>query len=112
MMNSATGTVADLGVGKTVMVMGTTGSDGIVQAQRIIVGFGAGFGRPDGATGTPRMMSSSTMPRPQGGNGGVTGEIIAQDASSLTLKKRDGGSAIVFYSARTDIRIAPTTTPR
>lgn len=121
MMNSTTGTIADLGVGKTVVIMGTTGADGLVQAQRIIVGFGAGFGRPEGVTGTPRMMASGT-PRTGGegrnfrgqgqGVSSLNGEIIGQDSSSLTLKKRDGGSAIVYYSAKTDIRVAATSTPR
>ena len=39
-----------------------------------------------------------------GGFGGATiGEIISQDSSSLTIKLRDGGSKVVFFSADTKI---------
>jgi hypothetical protein len=38
------------------------------------------------------------------GNGvGTTGEILSQDATSITLKMRDGGSKIVFTSGTTEI---------
>lgn len=44
----------------------------------------------------------------QGGNRAnganmTTGEIISQDAQSITIKMPDGGSKIVFYSATTEV---------
>ena len=41
--------------------------------------------------------------RAVGFGGATVGEIISQDNSSLTIKLRDGGSKIVFFSADTKI---------
>jgi len=37
------------------------------------------------------------------GNGGVTGSIIAKDATSITVSLRQGGSMIVFYDTSTEV---------
>ena len=37
------------------------------------------------------------------GTGAVNGEIIAKDATSFTVKSRDGGSRIVFYSTSVEV---------
>jgi hypothetical protein len=38
-----------------------------------------------------------------GGIGGAMGEVIAKDASSITIKLRDGGSKIILFSGTTEI---------
>ncbi len=39
----------------------------------------------------------------RGGDGFTVGEVIAQDEQSITVKLRDGGSKIIFFTATTPI---------
>ncbi len=46
--------------------------------------------------GVPGSQFSGRM------GGGTSGDVIAKDATSVTLKLRNGGSKIVFYGATTE----------
>lgn len=66
------------------------------QAQR-----GAGavrtFGGPGGGAG------GQFQGRGGAGGGFIAGEVVAKDEQGLTLKLRDGGSKVVFFSASTTV---------
>lgn len=81
----------------------------VVAAVALAVGFGAGYvvhqpqnpsagfgGGSFAQTGRRGAMGGS-------GNTFVDGQIIAMDATSLTLQLRNGNSQIVFYSTSTPI---------
>lgn len=82
-------------------------------------GRAAGNGGP--SAGGERMMGSGGQRNGTGTTrtGGMrrrgamqaAGEIVKKDDTSLILKDANGGSRIVFYSASTQIFLAPTNTP-
>jgi len=88
----------------------------------VVVGAGSFYGgmryaQSKGATNSLASQSNALgqgRQRIPGGNGGgnfsnansgdfVSGQIIAKDDKSITIKLRDGGSKIVLYSASTQV---------
>lgn len=139
MMSGVAATTTDLVVGKMITVMGTTNSDGSVNATRIMIG--EMLRDPNMGTSTPNVappingssVGAENIPpsgergeRPEGvpqfnrAGGGqmgqgksvtrVTGEIISRDDASLIVKMKDGGSKIIFYSSKTEIFIPQVNT--
>ena len=51
-----------------------------------------------------RGMAGRTMPNNMGGMAQLVGEIIDKDDGTITLKLKDGGSKLIFYSDKTIIR--------
>ncbi len=74
---------------------------------------GSNGGRGNFANMTPeerqtRFQQMGGAGQARGGRGGMgggftNGEILKKDATSITLKLRDGGSKIVFYSSTTEV---------
>jgi len=92
----------------------------IIVLAALVIGLGGGYWYGSSHTGSPtvnnggRNFAQFAGNRGAGGQGGINngdrtrangarGQIIALDASSLTLKLDNGGSEIVFYSGATPI---------
>lgn len=79
----------------------------------IVVGGGAFFGGMKYAQskatlrfqqfGTAGMGARGARSGNRAGAGGASGEIISKDDKNITVKLRDGGSKIIFYSDTTEI---------
>lgn len=67
--------------------------------------YGQGKSSPRLAQGDFQGVGAAGMGLRGGSTGGtmVSGEIIAQDDKSITVKLQDGGSKIIFYSESTEI---------
>lgn len=122
------GTLADIIVGDTVVVIGEQTDDGIT-AQSINVGGGAmsggfpGGGFPGGGGGGPGGGIPTDLPtdiptdmptgmptngmRPQGGPGGgfTAGEVVAVTDASLTLQTEDGETVEVTAASDVTVRV-------
>ncbi len=97
----------------TALIMGGGAFYGGMEYQKSLKPEGGGVGAmsnftnlsPDERQKMREQFMGNTMRGGQGRNGGnlATGEIIAKDDKSITVKLRDGGSKIIFYTNTTDI---------
>ncbi|MEI7741703.1 MAG: hypothetical protein WCJ29_04310 [bacterium] len=69
-----------------------------------------GGGRTGGGQGMMQGGARQGQPRNFQGMGGNVGDIISKDDTSVTIKLRDGGSRILFYSPKTVITKTTTGT--
>ncbi len=73
--------------------------------------FAAGFPNFIGEGGQPMGAGVRTGGAGKNNVGFINGEILSADDQSITVKMRDGGSKIVFYSANTAIGKMASGTP-
>jgi hypothetical protein len=81
----------------------------------VVIAIGAFWGGTKYAQSKTKSSAQANLQRFQQMNGGVrtgaraagvslvNGDIIAKDDKSITIKLRDGGSKIVFYSDKTEV---------
>ncbi len=88
------------------LVVGAGAFYGGMKYQQSQIPSGAEFSM-QGAIGSQQRQGAGANFRGANGNAGIglaNGEIIAKDDKSLTIKLRDGGSKIVFYSGSTQLQ--------
>lgn len=66
--------------------------------------------RPDAASNSGDTTQTQQRTRPMS-DSIIVGEILSIDENSLTLKIKDGGSKIIYFTVNTKVYLAPTSTP-
>lgn len=64
-----------------------------------------------GAANMGNISRQASGMRANSNNGTVMGEILSKDDKSVTIKLRDGGSKIIFFSASTQITKSAASAP-